>query len=114
MNGKNPMAERTTEGGSGMRKLWKTLVALPAALLALCGTALAAGGGASPVVIVSDTRDLTGILAWWSHLYNESHLQFTILTVILIPVLGMTLGLLTDLVMKNIGIDLSKRDVAEH
>ncbi len=97
-----------------MRKLWKTLAALPAALLALCGTALAAGGGASQIVIVSDTRDLTGILAWWSNLYNESHLQFTILTVIMIPVLGMALGLLTDLVMKNIGIDLGKRDVAEH
>lgn len=97
-----------------MRKLWKTLLALPAALLALSGTALAAGGKAAQIVIVSDTRDLTGIMAWWSNLYNESHLQFTILTVILIPVLGMALGLLTDLVMKNIGIDLSKRDVAEH
>lgn len=97
-----------------MRKLWKSLLAVPAALLALCGTAMAAGGKAAQIVIVSDTRDLTGILAWWSNLYNESHLQFTILTVILIPVLGMTLGLLTDLVMHHIGIDLSKRDVAEH
>ncbi|HMM38641.1 MAG TPA: hypothetical protein PKB11_07780 [Desulfovibrio sp.] len=97
-----------------MRKLWKSLLAVPAALLALCGTAMAAGGKAAQIVIVSDTRDLTGILAWWSNLYNESHLQFTILTVILIPVLGMTLGLLTDLVMNHIGIDLSKRDVAEH
>ena len=97
-----------------MRKLWKSLLAVPAALLALCGTAMAAGGKAAQIVIVSDTRDLTGILAWWSNLYNESLLQFTILTVILIPVLGMTLGLLTDLVMNHIGIDLSKRDVAEH
>ena len=97
-----------------MRKLWKTLAALPAALLALCGTAMAAGGKAAQIVIVSDTRDLTGIMAWWSNLYNESHLQFTILTIVLIPVMGMALGLLTDLVMKNIGIDLSKRDVSEH
>ncbi|MCM0755410.1 hypothetical protein M7784_09140 [Desulfovibrio aminophilus] len=97
-----------------MRKFWKSLLAVPAALLALCGTAMAAGGKAAQIVIVSDTRDLTGILAWWSNLYNESHLQFTILTVILIPVLGMTLGLLTDMVMNHIGIDLSKRDVAEH
>ncbi|MES9997207.1 DVU0150 family protein [Desulfovibrio aminophilus] len=97
-----------------MRKFWKSLLAVPAALLALCGTAMAAGGKAAQIVIVSDTRDLTGILAWWSNLYNESHLQFTILTVVLIPVLGMTLGLLTDLVMNHVGIDLSKRDVAEH
>lgn len=97
-----------------MRKLWKTLLALPAALVALCGTALAAGGGAAQIVIVSDTRDLTGILAWWSNLYNESHFYFTVLTVVLIPIMGMALGLLTDLVMNNLGIDLSKRDVAEH
>ncbi|WP_027176276.1 DVU0150 family protein [Desulfovibrio aminophilus] len=97
-----------------MRKLWKSLLAVPAALLALCGTAMAAGGKAAQIVIVSDTRDLTGILAWWSNLYNESHLQFTILTIVLIPVLGMILGLLTDLVMNHIGIDLTKRDVAEH
>lgn len=97
-----------------MRKLWTTLCAAPVALMVLCGTALAGGGGAAPIVIVSDTRDLSGILAWWSHIYNESHFEFTILTVLLIPVLGVTLGLLTDLVMKNIGIDLTKRDVAEH
>lgn len=97
-----------------MRKWWTTLCGLPLALMVLCGEALAAGGGAAPIVIVSDTRDMTGILAWWSNLYNESHLYFTVLTVVLIPVLGMALGLLTDLVMSHIGIDLKHRDVAEH
>ncbi len=97
-----------------MRKLWKALGAAPLALLIMCGTALAAGGGAKPIVIVSDTRDLTGVLAWWSNLYNESHVQFTLLTVVLIPILGVILGTLTDLVMNNIGIDLSSRDIGEH
>ena len=76
--------------------------------------ASAAGGGGSPIVIVSDTRKLTGVLHWWGSLYNESHMQFTILTIILIPLVGCLFGLLADVVMGWIGIDLKKRSVAEH
>ncbi len=76
--------------------------------------ALAAGGGGEPIVIVADSRKLTGIMAWWANLYNESHLYFTLLTVIIIPVVGVVFGLLADLVMHFVGIDLSSRDLAEH
>jgi hypothetical protein len=78
------------------------------------GTALAAGGGGEPIVIVADSRKLTGLMAWWANLYNESHLYFTILTVILIPVIGVIFGVLADIAMHFIGIDLSSRDLAEH
>jgi hypothetical protein len=79
------------------------------------GVAFAAGGGsAAPIVIVADSRKLTGIMAWWANLYNESHFYFTLLTVILIPVIGVIFGLLADLVMHFIGIDLKSRDLAEH
>ncbi len=78
------------------------------------GTALAAGGGGEPIVIVADSRKLTGIMSWWANLYNESHLYFTILTVILIPVIGVVFGMLADVVMHFIGIDLKSRDLAEH
>lgn len=84
------------------------LVGLPAAALA------AGGGGASPVVIVADTRKLSGILAWWANLYNESHVQFTIVTVILIPTVGVIFGVIADIVMNMIGIDLKHRELAEH
>lgn len=76
--------------------------------------ALAAGGGGAPIVLVADTRKLDGLFYWWASLYNESHMQFTILTVILIPTVGVIFGLLADVVMGWIGIDLTKRELAEH
>ena len=77
--------------------------------------AFAAGGGdAAPIVIVADSRKLTGLMAWWANLYNESHLYFTVLTVLLIPVIGVLFGVLADIVMHFIGIDLKSRDLAEH
>jgi hypothetical protein len=82
--------------------------------LTVPGFALAAGGGGAPIVIVSDTRKLDGIMAWWANLYNESHLYFTILTVILIPTIGIVFGVLADIVMNWIGLDLKSRDLAEH
>ncbi len=83
-------------------------------LLALPGLALAAGGSAEHIVIVADSRKLEGIMAWWANMYNESHLEFTIITVIVIPVIGVIFGVATDFVMNHIGIDLKSRDLAEH
>lgn len=86
-----------------------------AALLLLAPTlAQAAGSGGAPLVIVADTRNLTGIMAWWANLYNESHAMFTLVTVLVIPTIGITFGLLADLAMHLFGIDLSSRDLAEH
>ncbi|OLN26381.1 hypothetical protein DVDV_2703 [Desulfovibrio sp. DV] len=76
--------------------------------------AFAAGGGGAPIVMVADTRKLSGIMAWWANLYNESHLYFTILTIILIPLIGVIFGVLADIIMHFIGIDLKSRDLAEH
>jgi len=74
----------------------------------------AAGGGGAPIVLVADTRQLTGIMLWWANLYNESHLYFTIMTVIIIPLVGLIFGLLADLFMHWIGLDLKTRELAEH
>jgi hypothetical protein len=74
----------------------------------------AAGEKADAVVIVADTRNLTGLMAWWGNLYNESHLLFTLLTVVLIPVIGVIFGILADFIMHKIGIDLTSRELAEH
>ncbi len=95
-----------------LSKLWWSLVAM---VLLSPGFALAAGGGgAAPIVIVADTRKLDGIMAWWANLYNESHLQFMILTVILIPLTGVIFGVLADIVMGWIGIDLKSKDLPGH
>ena len=99
-----------------MRRFWKSILGLVGTVaLALPAIALAAGGGAvAPLVIVADTRKLSGLQLFWSSLYNESHLYFTILTVVLIPAIGLVFGVLADLIMSHIGIDLKSRDLAEH
>jgi hypothetical protein len=76
--------------------------------------ALAAAEKAAPLVLVADTRKLTGLMRWWADLYNESHLWFTVLTVVLIPIIGLIFGVIADLIMSHIGIDLKSRDLAEH
>lgn len=99
-----------------MRKLWGKVLSLGVtASLLLPGMALASGGGpVADVVIVADTRKLSGMMAWWGNLYNESHLYFAILTVVLIPLIGVVFGVVADIVMSHIGIDLKSRELAEH
>lgn len=88
--------------------------ALIPALMLLAQSALAAGGGGESIVIVADSRGLSGLMAWWANLYNESHLQFTLLTIVLIPLIGSIFGLIADVAMRRIGIDLKSRELAEH
>jgi hypothetical protein len=92
----------------------KRLALILATLWLSAQTALAAGGGGAPIVMVADTRKLSGIMAWWANLYNESHVYFTILTIILIPLVGVIFGVLADIIMHFIGIDLKSRELAEH
>ncbi len=66
------------------------------------------------IILVADTRKLHGWQAWWANLYNEGHLVSAIVTVICIPLAGVTLGTLADQVMSRIGIDLKKRSLSEH
>src|SRR5262245_13694888 len=100
--------QRTSRMSPGFRLL------IPALLLFATQTAFAGGGGGQAIVIVADSRGLTGLMAWWANLYNESHLQFTLLTIVLIPLIGCVLGLLADAAMRCIGIDLKSRELAEH
>lgn len=99
-----------------MRRLWAKLIGLVTTVLVLFPEIiLAAGGGdVAPLVIVADTRKLSGVMAWWANLYNESHLQFTLLTIALIPAIGVFFGILADIVMTKVGIDLKSRELAEH
>jgi hypothetical protein len=96
-----------------MHRLWTWLAGCALTIAALPAAALAAGGKASNVVIVADTRKLDGILYWWAEMYNESHLFFAILTMAIIPIVGCILGWLADVVMTHIGIDLKHRELAE-
>lgn len=84
------------------------------AILLAPSLALAAGEKAAPLVVVADTRKFTGWEAWWTNLYNESHVWFTVVTIITIPIVGLIFGLITDFIMGHIGIDLTSRELAEH
>jgi len=98
-----------------MNRIWTNITGMALVLtVMLPELALAAGEKASLLVIVSDTRKLTGLMRWWADLYNESHVWFTVLTVVLIPVIGLLFGVIADVVMSYIGIDLKSRDLAEH
>lgn len=98
-----------------MKSLWTKIGSLAAMVfLLLPELALAAGEKAAPLVIVADTRKFTGWQAWWTNLYNESHFYFTLVTVVTIPVVGLIFGVLADLIMGHIGIDLKSRELSEH
>lgn len=98
-----------------MQGYWKKLVyLLGLGLLLIPELVRASGEAADLIVIVADTRRLSGWEAWWANLYNESHAYFTAVTVITIPIVGLILGLIADFIMKRIGIDLSSRELSEH
>ncbi len=98
-----------------MHKFWAKIVGLAVmATILLPELVLAAAGKAVPIVIVADTRKFSGWEAWFTNLYNESHLYFTLLTVVSIPIVGVIFGTIADIVMSRIGIDLHSRELAEH
>ena len=98
-----------------MNRIWTKITGMALFLgVMLPELAMAAAEKAAPLVLVADTRKLTGLMRWWADLYNESHLWFTVLTVVLIPLIGLAFGVIADIVMSHIGIDLKSRDLAEH
>jgi hypothetical protein len=98
-----------------MKNLWKKIIGFGLMVVLLMpGLALAAGPKAAPLVVVADTRKVSGWEAWWTNLYNESHLYFALLTVAIIPIVGLIFGVLADLIMGRIGLDLKSRELAEH
>ena len=96
------------------RLLTKIIGLVTMGLLLLPELAAAAGPAAAPLVIVADTRKFTGWEAWWTNLYNESHILFALLTIVIIPVVGLCFGVIADIVMNWIGLDLKHRELAEH
>jgi len=83
-------------------------------LLLLPSHLLAAGEKAGGMVIVADSRNLTGLTAWWVNIYNESHIYFALLTVVTIPLAGAIMGGIADLLMSRTGIDLRSRSLREN
>ena len=93
-----------------MRKTFARVRRIGPLLVPIC---LMAQEKVASVVIVADSRRLTGLRAWWANLYNESHLEFALLTVLLIPLAGAILGFAADFLMGRLGIDLRSRVLRE-
>jgi hypothetical protein len=97
--------------------MWKRMLTWGGlgALLSLIPTlALAAGDKAEALIVVADTRVLTGIHLYFADLYNENMWLFAVWSVVLTTFLGVVLGAIMDIVMKATGIDLTKRSIVEH
>jgi ABC-type Fe3+ transport system permease subunit len=75
---------------------------------------LAAGEKASNIVVVADTRRVTGFMKYLSNLYNTDVWMFALWTVILTVAMGCTLGFLMDFIMERTGLDLKSRKIVEH
>jgi hypothetical protein len=83
--------------------------------LALSPARLLAGeGGGTAIVLVADSRRFSGWKAWWTGLYNDSHLGFALATIVIVPTIGLVLGKVTGWLLARTGVNLKTRDLAEH
>jgi len=77
--------------------------------------ALAAGGKADLLIHVADTRVVNSTYTlFFLELYNRDPFMFGVWCSIITAGLGVSLGLITDFLMKRTGLDLSKRTIVEH
>lgn len=73
-----------------------------------------AKGKAETLVVVAHTKGLSGLNLYWANLYNDNMFLFTILTGCILPIAGLVLGWIGDWLIRLTGIDVSKRELAEH
>lgn len=95
-----------------MKKLYALIVSIIGTLF-IPGIALAKEKAAT-LVVVAYTKDVHGLNLWWANLYNENMYLFTILTGCIVPILGIILGWIGDWAIRLTGIDVTKRELAEH
>lgn len=75
----------------------------------------AAGGKASMLVVVADNRMVEwSVSRWWVDIYNTDPFMFGVYCVLFTAAMGVTLGIITDQIMKRTGIDLTSRKIVEH
>jgi hypothetical protein len=72
--------------------------------------ALAAGAApAKKLVNIADTRNLEpGLSKWIADLYNTSYLQFGLVVVATMAIMGLVLGLFCDRLVGLLGLNLGK------
>ena len=88
--------------------------ALATLWLLLPNGVLASGEAAGNLVVVADTRRVTGLMHYFANLYNTNILLFAVWTVVLTAAMGCVLGFLMDFIMSRTGLDLKSRKIIEH
>lgn len=84
------------------------------AWLALPGWVWAAGEKATNLVVVADTRRVSGIMKYFANLYNTNPWLFAVWAVVLTALWGGILGFIMDRIMLKTGLDLKSRKIVEH
>ena len=98
-----------------MRSIYYSLLALFAMVcLLLPDLVLAAGGKADLLIVVADDRVVQWGFKFFVHLYNTDPFMFGVWCTIITAVLGGSLGLITDQIMRHTGLDLTHRTIVEH
>ena len=96
------------------RRRFRSRLNAPAAFMLLAFSrsieALAAGAApAKKLVNIADTRNLEpGLSKWIADLYNASYLQFALVVVAIMAVMGLVLGLCCDRLVGLLGLNLGK------
>ena len=55
-----------------------------------------------------DTKNLSGINLWIADMYNNNRLMYAIVVTLVMAFLGTTMAFGTDLILKMLGMDVSK------
>ncbi|MFH0959129.1 MAG: DVU0150 family protein [Pseudomonadota bacterium] len=100
-----------------MTKRLHRLLTLGAAVFTLLIPELvrAAGGAAEMLIVVADSRRVdSGWARYFVDSYNTNPLWFGVEVTIITALMGVTLGLITDQIMRHVGIDLTSRKIIEH
>ncbi len=98
-----------------MKRILGRITAMVAAgMLCMPAWVWAAGEKATNIVVVADTRRVTGVMKYFSNLYNTNVVLFAVWAVVLTVVIGCTLGFLMDFIMERTGLDLKSRKIIEH
>jgi hypothetical protein len=93
---------------------WKVWGLVSTAVLLIPESLWAAGEKASALVVVADTRRVTGIMKYFSDLYNTNPWLFAVWAVVLTAAFGAVLGTIMDFFMMRTGLDLKSRKIVEH
>jgi phage shock protein PspC (stress-responsive transcriptional regulator) len=98
-----------------MRRLLKRVLCLLAGIgLSLPHLAWAGGEAATNLVVVADTRRVSGVLKYIADTYNTDPWLFAVWAVVITALWGAILGFLMDFIMERSGLDLKSRKILEH